>query len=169
MQTIAERLETLPQIGRLEWIGLSPASGSPIQVVESAVLVTDHGIVGDHHAKRRAGTRRQVTLFQQEHLAAVAGFLHLEELSPKLLRRNLIVSGVNLLALKNREFAIGECRLQYSGPCDPCSQMERNLGPGGLNAVRGHGGITARVLVGGTIQLGDAVRALEGAPDAARE
>ena len=139
MQTIAERLAILPQVGRLEWIGLSPGSGQPLQVVESANLLAGFGIEGDYHSKRRAGAKRQVTLIQQEHLSAVASFLHSEPLDPRILRRNLVVSGLNLLALKQREFLIGECRLIYTGPCDPCSKMERELGTGAYNALRGHG------------------------------
>jgi len=160
MQTVAERLDILPQVGRLEWIGLSPQANGEIVSVSQAELLFDHGLADDHHAKRRAGTKRQVTLIQQEHLVAVAGYLHREAIPPELLRRNLVVSGINLLALKGKPFQIADCLLEYTGPCDPCSRMEANLGPGGLNAMRGHGGITAKVLRGGIIHLGAEVRAV---------
>lgn len=159
MQTIADRLNTLPQVGRVEWIGLAPEPHRALRSVTEATLLIDHGLDGDHHAKRRAGSDRQVTLIQQEHLAAVGGFLHRAPIDPGLLRRNIVVSGINLLALKDKPFTIGACLLEHTGPCDPCSQMEANLGPGGLNAMRGHGGITAKVLHGGVIRVGDEVRA----------
>jgi MOSC domain-containing protein YiiM len=102
-----------------------------------------------------------VTLLQFEHLSAIAAFLGLEAVAPERLRRNLVVSGLNLLALKGRRFRIGEAVLDASGECHPCSRMEEALGPGGYNALRGHGGITARVLEGGAIRLGDAVARLD--------
>lgn len=161
METLAERLSVLPQVGRVEWIGLSPHPRGDLQTVSQAVLLAGHGLEGDHHAKRRAGSKRQVTFIQAEHLPAIASMVHKTEVTPGLLRRNVVITGINLLALKGRKFRIGECELEGTGPCDPCSRMEENLGPGGLNAMRGHGGLTARVLVGGTIRIGDEVRALE--------
>lgn len=156
MQTLAERFASLPQVGRLEWIGVSPAPRAEMQRLTRARLLAGHGLEGDHHA-RQAGGSRQVTLLQYEHLEVLARWLHREQVDPAELRRNLVVSGINLLALKNRRFRIGDCELFGTGPCEPCSRMEETFGPGGWNAVRGHGGITARVEVGGSIQVGDAV------------
>ena len=160
METIATLFEILPQIGRLDWIGLRTDRLGPITVVDEATIIAERGIEGDHRITGRRGSKRQVTLIQHEHLAAVAGMLHRDTVSPELVRRNLVVSGINLLALKGKQFRIGEVLLEFSGPCEPCSRMEEILGPGGYNAMRGHGGITAQVVEGGLIRLGDEVRAV---------
>jgi MOSC domain-containing protein YiiM len=125
-----------------------------------AVLDPRDGLLGDRY-QGRAGGARQVTLVQAEHLAAIGAFLGLAPVLPERLRRNLVVSGLNLLALKGRRFRIGAAVLEMTGECHPCSRMEEEFGPGGYNAVRGHGGITARVLEGGAVMLGDAVNRLD--------
>ncbi|WP_426959989.1 MOSC domain-containing protein [Muricoccus radiodurans] len=113
------------------------------------------GLAGDRYAG--TGGKREVTLIAQEHLNAIASFLGREAVGPERLRRNLVVTGVNLTALKGRCFRVGTALLEWTGEAHPCSRMEEELGPGGYNAVRGHGGITARVLEGGPIRIGDAV------------
>lgn len=159
VKSFQELLKGPEPAGRLHWIGVSRAHRSTIQAFESAVLETGLGITGDCHGKR-GGSKRQVTLIQAEHLPVVAALLRRPSVEPELLRRNLVVSGVNLLALKGRRFRVGAAILEGTGPCDPCSRMEENLGPGGYSAMRGHGGITARVLEGGEIRVGDPVEVL---------
>lgn len=158
METIADITARFPRTGRVEWIGLSSGRCAPIEAVDSAVVRAGTGLEGDHHATS-GRSKRQVTLIQAEHLPAVAALLGRDALAPELLRRNLVVSGINVLALKERRFRVGEVLLEGSGPCAPCSRMEENLGPGGYNAMRGHGGITAVVLEGGTVRVGDSVDA----------
>lgn len=155
---LQELLNSLPQTGRVAWIGLALEPRSPIRAVELVVAEAGRGLEGDHHAKRKKNSKRQVTLIQSEHLSAVASLCGRDEVQPALLRRNIAVSGINLLALKNKRFRIGGALLEWTGPCEPCSRMEENLGPGGYNAMRGHGGITARVVEGGSIRIGDPVR-----------
>jgi MOSC domain-containing protein YiiM len=149
-------METFPRAGQLEWIGLRPGRRAPLQSMNRVEVIADHGLAGDHKATR-AGGKRQVTLIQREHLEVVAQLLGCDAVDPALLRRNLVVSGINLLALRGERFRIGSALFEGTGLCEPCSRMEEVLGAGGYNAMRGHGGIIARVLEGGVIALGDAV------------
>ena len=142
--------------GRLEWIGLRPARLASMHVVHEAELLTDRGLAGDH-TSARGSKKRQVSLIQAEHLPVIRALAGRSEVVPELLRRNLLVSGINLLALRSCEFRIGNTLLKGEGTCDPCSKMERALGLGGYNAMRGHGGILARVIEGGVIRVGDEV------------
>lgn len=158
MITMQELLTTLPQRGKLTWIGLRPGRQQNMLSVQEADISADLGLVGDRYQGRSRA--RQITLVQAEHLPVIAGCVGSNSVPAELLRRNLLVSGINLLALKNQRFSIGDVELEGTGLCHPCSRMEVLLGPGGYNAVRGHGGITAQVNTGGTIRLGDAVALL---------
>ena len=155
---MTELFDTLPQQGEVTWIGLRQQRGTPLQVVKTCKAEVSLGLVGDHYHGKSG--KREVTLIQYEHILTVASILQQNDLDPSLLRRNIVVKGINLLALKDREFQIGEAVLKYTGLCHPCSRMETNLGPGGYNAVRGHGGITAKVLETGQISLRDSVSIL---------
>jgi MOSC domain-containing protein YiiM len=149
-----------PRPGRVEWIGLRPARRAPVQSVAEVLAEAGVGLAGDHYRSSRNG-KRQVTLIQAEHLPVIAALAGIEGLDPALLRRNLVVSGINLLALKDRRFRIGAALFEGTGLAHPCSRMEETLGAGGYNAMRGHGGVTARVLIGGPVRIGDALSAVE--------
>lgn len=151
---LARLLDAPMRPGRLVWIGLRPARRAPMVAVDQALLEPGRGLSGDRWRGAATGGR-QVTLIAAEHLRAIAGFLGLDAVAPDRLRRNLVVEGVNLLALKGARFRIGAALLEHSGECHPCSRIEEEFGPGGYNAVRGHGGITARVIEGAAIRLGD--------------
>ena len=153
---LARLLDAPVRPGVLQWIGLRPARHAAMLPVAEALLDPMHGLPGDHYGGRPGGAR-QVSLITREHLAAIAAFMGMDCVAPELLRRNLVVSGLNLLALKERRFRVGDALLETTGECHPCSRMEILLGTGGYNAVRGNGGILARVLSGGTIRVGDRV------------
>ena len=153
-QTIKQLLINLPQQGRVEWIGVRPEKRKGLTIVET-VNVLNNGLEGDHYAGRSG--KRSVTLIQQEHIVTIASLLHKKKIEPESLRRNIVISGINLLALKDREFEIGSAILKMTGLCHPCSRMEETFGEGGYNAVRGHGGINACVVRPGIIKVGDRV------------
>lgn len=189
MKTVSDLRSTFPRSGSLEWIGLRGVRRGPMQSVLEVEIHPLVGVIGDKgklapprltaltgdagevlpaeggppvRPEPGGRGRRQVTLIQAEHLPVVAALLgrDVAEVTPDLLRRNLLVSGISVQALKDRRFQVGDVILEGTGDCHPCSRMEENFGPGGYNAVRGHGGITARVVQGGVIRAGDPVRAL---------
>ena len=146
----------IPQKGKVEWIGLRPKKKEELTVVESVKVHKGTGLLGDHF-KKSSSRKRQVTLIQQEHIIAVFSILGIKRIDPNLTRRNIVVSGINLLSLKHHQFRIGSVILETTGICDPCNRMEENLGTGGYNVMRGHGGITATVIEDGEIKLGDRI------------
>jgi MOSC domain-containing protein YiiM len=149
------------QAGRVEWIGISKETRASIESVTEAVVQVGTGIVGEHHAATGKGDR-QVTLIQQEHIPVMASMLGQDSIHPGQLRRNVLVSGINLLALMKKRFFVGDILLEGTGPCDPCSRMLENLGPSGIDVMTGHGGITATVIEGGTIRVGDSLSPVAG-------
>lgn len=158
MSQMQRLLAEIPQIGRVEWIGRAARREAAIDPLQEVQVEVGTGIVGDHHAAS-GQSKRQVTLIQAEHLPLIAAWSRREQITPEQLRRNIVVSGINLLSLKQRRFQIGDVVLEGTGPCAPCSRMETSIGPGGYQAMRGHGGITAIVHQQGTIRIGDEVRA----------
>jgi len=152
--------------GKLDAIYLRPARGVDCVSVPQATAIAKRGLEGDRAAQRAStkplGSNRQVTLIQAEHMPVIASLIG-KAFDPAGLRRNLLVSGINLLAAKSLFkdqplfIKIGEVVLEVTGPCEPCSQMEKLLGHGGYNAMRGHGGLTARVITGGVLNIEDTV------------
>lgn len=169
MKSVKDLMNAFPQRGRLELIMLRTAHRGSINGVREAQALPGIGLKGDHRDSKpaRPEAKRQVTLFQAEHMHVLASILGQTDLDPSKTRRNLLVSGLNLYALKDRYFQIGDVIFEGTGLCHPCSRMEEAFGPGGYNAMRGHGGITARVIQGGNIKAGDPVTALAKSVDSA--
>ena len=164
--TIQTLTQHFSQTGRVEAIFLRPARDVPCTAVASTTAIAGKGLEGDRTANTTSrspmGSNRQVTLIQAEHLKVISALLG-REVQPALLRRNLVVSDLNLIAAKSLfkaqplHVCIGDVILEITGACEPCSKMERILGHGGYNVMRGHGGVTARVIRGGQIHYGDTV------------
>ena len=161
-RSLQQLTSQFPQHGRLDAIFLRPQRREPCIQVSETVAEADVGLKGDH----KQGGKRQVSLIQAEHLGLIAAFLGRTAIDPILLRRNLVISGINLISLKPLfpelilQVRIGEALIEVSGDCEPCSRMEELLGTGGYNAMRGHGGMVARIVESGRIRVGDAVSAI---------
>ena len=143
--------------GRLEWIGLRPARLEAMNEPRSALALADQGLEGDHRTEKTPGSGRQVTIISREFIEQISHFAGRKRLHPRLLRRNLVVSGINLNALRYQQFSIGEALFEATALCHPCSRMETAIGKGGVAAMLGHGGLCCRVIRGGTIRIGNSV------------
>lgn len=163
MKTIRD-LNTPPHIaGRVEAIIVRGAPRDPARTISATQALAGIGLADDRLGKKGESelSTRQVTLVQAEHLPVIAQLAQLSGVAavdPVRLRRNLVVSGINLLALRNARIQVGDAVLEIVGPCAPCSRMETEVGPGAYAAMRGHGGMTARVITTGAIRVGDVVR-----------
>ncbi len=163
MKTIRD-LNTPPHIaGRVEAIVVRGAPRDPARTISVTQALAGIGLADDRLGKKGESelSTRQVTLVQAEHLPVIAQLTQLDGVAtvdPVRLRRNLVVSGINLLALRNARVQVGDAVLEIVGPCAPCSRMETEVGPGAYAAMRGHGGMTARVITTGAIRVGDVVR-----------
>lgn len=155
-----------PRPGRLDAIWIRSKRRGAMRALNEAKAEIGRGLLGDHRSTTLrltpAQRAREITLIQAEHIPLVAQWVCKAPLDAGLLRRNLVISGLNLLSMRS-PFAdarlvwqLGdEVLLQITGPCDPCSRMETLLGKGGYNAMRGHGGLTAMLLRGGRLRVGD--------------
>ena len=159
MQKVVELKRHFPSAGRVEWIGVRSYKGSEIEEKSYIEAVYERGLVGDK-AGQRPGSKRQVTLFQAEYLKVIDSLLPDKNLTYANLRRNIVISGINLNALKDCQLKVGEATLEISGFCHPCSKLESQLGYGVFNALRGHGGLTAKVAESGLITVNDSVHVL---------
>jgi MOSC domain-containing protein YiiM len=145
-----------PRTGRIEWIGLRPRRDIPMQEVAQAMATAGAGLSGDRY--NSGSGKRGITLIQAEHLPVIAALSGHKNIAPTTLRRNLVVSGMPLIALIGKQFRIGDVLLEGTDHCDPCARMEAALGQGGFNAMTGHGGVCARIITGGKISIGDALK-----------
>ena len=143
--------------GTLEWIGLRTERRAPLVKVQRAVAIAERGLEGDHRTDKTPGSGRQVTLISREFIEQTAHFLGRDAIDPGLLRRNLVVTGINLHALRHQQFTIGEALFEAGALCHPCSRMETALGKGGVAAMLGYGGLCARIIRSGEIEIGDTV------------
>jgi MOSC domain-containing protein YiiM len=155
-------------------IYVAPAAKAAMVAVPQARVVVERGLEGDRYHEgvgafsRWPGSGRAVTLIEAEAVEAVARE-HGIDLGDGRHRRNLVTTGIRLADLVDRRFRIGGAMLRGARLCAPCQYLERLLGPGTFEAMKGRGGLRADVLEGGDIRTGDAIilEPTRGAPPAA--
>lgn len=127
--------------------------------VEAVRCVAGMGIEGDrfYHFKPERfpeGYDGQVTFFAEETWRDVAKKLGVTGKGPEVFRRNVVTRGVELNALKGVEFAVQGVRFLGVKEAAPCEWMNTAFAPGSLLALKGRGGLRARVLSDGVLRVG---------------
>jgi len=126
---IRSLMAQLPRPGRVEWIGLRPARRQPLDSVDRVHALAGRGLEGDRTGDSgRSGGKRQVTLIQAEHLPVLAALVGARQVDPAVLRRNVVVSGLNLHALRGLRFRIGDAVFEARGRVIPAPGWRKRSG-----------------------------------------
>ena len=132
-----------------------PPDDYPLVEVSTIECVTGRGIRGDRFFDYRDNYKGQITFFSLEVFERLAQHFGLESKSAGALRRNVIVSGINLNDLIGEEFSIQGVRLRGTAHCRPCYWLDQAVAPGTEQFLKGNGGLRAAILTDGTIGVGD--------------
>ena len=159
MYKLFERYADTVPTGHVEWIGVRPARFEAPEVVERVYAEATRGLHGDHRMDKTPGSGRQVTIISREFIQQIEAAIG-RAIDPAELRRNIVVSGVNLNALRYQRVQIGGAIVEIGALCDPCERMEKTLGPGGFVSMMGYGGYCAKIVESGDIAVGSQVQIL---------
>ena len=141
----------------VDGIYVARAAGEPVQPLLRAELAAGAGVKGDRYAARQGywsdprWPDQELTLIEAELEEAMS-------VAPGGLRRNIVTRGIDLRTLTGRRFAIGTALLEGVRPCDPCMHLEELTRPGLFQELAGRGGLRARIVRGGEVAVGDAIR-----------
>jgi MOSC domain-containing protein YiiM len=142
--------------GTVTSIHIRPLKKAPVRLLSEVEAIPGRGLHGDYYSNPDG--KRQITLILEEDLQEAASSLGLTAIDAALTRRNILIRGFNIHQPVGARIRVGECLIEVTGPCRPCSQMDENIQPGAQEAMKDKGGITARILEGGMIRLHDTVR-----------
>jgi MOSC domain-containing protein YiiM len=152
-------------VGFVEGIFLAPEGGAQVKSVEAATALKDRGLEGDRYCEgtghwSRFGRVCEVTFIAAEDLDEIERETGVS-VNKGEHRRNVVTRGIDLKRMRRGErFYVGEVLFEYRGPRSVCRHIERLTETGMTQALKGRGGICARVIARGTIQVGDQIKLL---------
>lgn len=138
--------------GTITYIHTASESRGPTQSRDVVLAVEGMGVEGDRTFGR--GDKRQITIVSTEELEKAGAELG-QPVEPGSTRRNVTVSGVELLREQGMIIRLGDVVVEVSGDCTPCDLMETSVGTGARAALANRAGVTGRIIEGGTISVGD--------------
>lgn len=151
---------------------ISPTAGAPMLSRKRVRAVANVGIEGDRYAKgigawskAKRETIRDITLISREAIVEANDILIEWGMSPfewNETRRNIVVEGVSLNDLVGKRFQIGCVIFEGIELADPCKRPQALTGkPGFEKAFHNRGGLRARIVRGGRLEVGQLVKLFE--------
>ncbi|HSH39764.1 MAG TPA: MOSC domain-containing protein [Chthoniobacterales bacterium] len=132
------------------------AGDYPLVEVPDIECVAGRGIRGDRFFDYRENYKGQITFFSHEIFEQLStAFPHVRK-GPGVLRRNVVVSGVNLNSLIGEDFELQGIRLRGTAHCRPCYWLDQAFAPGAEAWLQGNGGLRAQILTSGMLTVGAA-------------
>ena len=139
-----------------------------MQSVTSVTAITGGGLSGDRYLSNlgfwKSVDSCEVTMISQEELDLAGKRARVEvrqQLAAGGHRRNFVVSDLDITALTEAEFSIGDAVFRFHKSRPPCAYLDRISGKGMYNSLRRHSGICVKVVTGGSVSIGDTIRLIK--------
>ena len=137
-----------------------PPGNFPLVDVPNVECVAGRGLRGDRYFDHRENYKGQATFFSAEVFEKLCTHFGIKDKPAGVLRRNVIVSGIDLLSLIGREFEIQGIRFRGTEHCAPCEWMETAFAP--YDGAHAEQSAFTRQLIEETIAEYDAARKAPG-------
>jgi MOSC domain-containing protein YiiM len=147
--------------GVVEGIYVAREGGAPMERVEEVEALRGCGLEGDRYCSGTGHWSRferacEVTFVEAEDLDRIGLETGLRVENGEH-RRNIVTRGVSLKSLRRARFRVGDAVFGYGKPCSVCRHVVRLTEPGMAQALKGRGGMCAKVLEGGRVRSGDGI------------
>jgi MOSC domain-containing protein YiiM len=119
--------------------------------VPTVECVAGRGLHGDRYFDFKEDYKGQITFFSLEIFDELCDTLKLEGIVPSAVRRNVFTRNVDLNELIGRDFEVQGIHFYGTEESRPCDWMNRAIGPGAKEFLKGRGGLRARILTDGTL------------------
>jgi MOSC domain-containing protein YiiM len=156
----------LVMTGFVQGIFFAPEGGAQMKGVRAATALEGCGLEGDRYCAgtghwSRFGRVCEVTFIAAEDLVDIERETGVSVKNGEH-RRNVVTRGISLKTLHRGErFLVGDVVFEYRGPRSVCRYIEHLTEPGMTQALKGRGGICARVIENGTLRVGDEIEVLQ--------
>jgi MOSC domain-containing protein YiiM len=116
-------------------------------------LVAGKGIVGDRFFDFKPDYRGQITFFSQEVYETLCAHMQVWDRPSGVFRRNVVVSGIDLNTLIGQKFTLQGLEFEGVCECSPCYWMDQAFHSGAEAALKGQGGLRAKILSSGILRV----------------